>query len=310
MLCLNKRHSNRAFVQFHLKQNKEILLRLGWNLLRLWSTDFWVDGKGELDRLDREIQDVLGKERAKRAAKEATEKEEVAKKELPCTPAYQEDMPITQDVICTIPEKPLPPESLVARPVSTQNDQYKITSNRIAAKPHGLFAAEYKNWVSHPLPDPRNDGLFHKVVDGLIEIIEAEGPMYCHRAYHLYAHACGIHKVGRLIRSVFNRAVNRGVTIGKLFIDKQHGTSAANGYLNCVVRVPDTPEIELRIGGGRALEEIPLNEIAALMDMVAKQFAIHEEEQLFRKVLDRYKIKRFTSKARGILEAAKEIIPV
>ncbi len=153
------------------------------------------------------------------------------------------------------------------------------------------------------------NGLFHKVVDGLIEIIEAEGPMYCHRAYHLYAHACGIHKVGRSIRAIFSRAVNRGVTIGNLLIDKQHDANATDDYLNCVVRVSNDPAIELRTGGGRTLEEIPLNEIAALMDMVAKQFSIHEEEQLFRKALDHYKIKRLTSKARSIFEAAKKIIP-
>jgi len=182
-----------------------------------------------------------------------------------------------------------------------------ITSNSIAAKSSGLFTAEYNNWKSHRLTDPR-DGVPHKVVDGLIAIIEAEGPMYCHRAYHLYARACEIGHVGRQIRSTFDRAINRGVTIGKLLIDKQHNANAPDGYLNCVVRTPDTPEIKLRTGGGRTLEEIPLNEIAALMDMVAKQFSIHEEEQLFREVLDRYKIKRLTSKACSILERAKALI--
>ncbi len=44
------------------------------------------------------------------------------------------------------------------------------------------------------------------------------------------------------------------------------------------------------------------------MDMVTKQFSIHEEEQLFREVLDHCRIKRLTSKARSILETAKEIM--
>jgi len=205
----------------------------------------------------------------------------------------------------TEPQRSQPQQISRGSPFS---DERGITRNSIAAKSLGLFASEYKNWVSHPLTDPRNDGLFHKVVDGLIEIIEAEGPMYCHRAYHIYAHACGIHKVGRSIRSTFNRAINRGVTIGKLLIDKQHGSSAADGYLNCVVRVPDAPEMKLRPCGGRTLEEIPLNEIAALMDLIAKQFSIHEKEQLFRKVLDSYEITRLTSKARSILETAKNLM--
>jgi hypothetical protein len=89
----------------------------------------------------------------------------------------------------------------------------------------------------------------------------------------------------------------------------QDETEIAKTVCKVAVRVPDSPEIELRTGGGRTLEEVPLNEIAALMDMVAKQFSIHEEEQLFREVLDRYKIKRLTSKARSILEAARKLIP-
>ncbi|MDX8411596.1 MAG: DUF559 domain-containing protein [Mariprofundaceae bacterium] len=206
-------------------------------------------------------------------------------------------------------EEPLPKQGMgVESSSSLISDEVENTSNSIAMKSLGLFSSEYKHWASHPLTDPRNEGLFHKVVDGLIEIIEAEGPMYCHRAYHLYAHACGIHKVGRLIRSTFDRAVNRGVTIGNLLIDKQQGPNAPDGYLNCIVRVSDAPEMKLRTRGGRTFEEMPLNEIAALMDLIAKQLSIHEEEQLFREVLDRYKIRRLTTKARSILESANELI--
>ncbi len=47
------------------KVREEILSRLGWNLLRLWSTDYWVDSERELDRLDSEIKNILHKEKAK-----------------------------------------------------------------------------------------------------------------------------------------------------------------------------------------------------------------------------------------------------
>jgi len=220
---------------------------------------------------------------------------------------------MTRDTEPQEPPKPANPEPRPNQPQMATRDSLfenegQSPSKNNTAKSHGLFV-EYQNWTPHPLTDPRNDGMFHKVVDGLIEIIEAEGPMYCHRAYHLYAHACGIHKVGRSIRSIFNRAINRGAKIGKLLIDQQDGANAADGYLNCIVRTPDAPEIKLRTGGGRTLEEIPLNEIAALVDIVAKQFSIHEEDQLFRKVLNHYEIRKLTSKARRILESAKEIIP-
>ncbi len=50
------------------KVREEILSRLGWNLLRLWSTDFLVDSEGELDRLDCEIKNVLAANKAERVA--------------------------------------------------------------------------------------------------------------------------------------------------------------------------------------------------------------------------------------------------
>lgn len=43
----------------------EILSRLGWNLFRLWLTDFWVYSEGELNRFDSEIKKILDEDRAK-----------------------------------------------------------------------------------------------------------------------------------------------------------------------------------------------------------------------------------------------------
>ncbi len=47
------------------KVREDILSRLGWNLLRLWSTDFWVDSEGELDRLDCEIKNALDEDKSR-----------------------------------------------------------------------------------------------------------------------------------------------------------------------------------------------------------------------------------------------------
>jgi very-short-patch-repair endonuclease len=47
------------------KVREDILSRLGWNLLRLWSTDFWVDSEGELDRLDGEIKNALDEDKSR-----------------------------------------------------------------------------------------------------------------------------------------------------------------------------------------------------------------------------------------------------
>ncbi|MEN3754398.1 DUF559 domain-containing protein [Mangrovibacter sp. SLW1] len=46
------------------KVRSAILQGLGWKLLRLWSTEWWVDKEGALERLDSAIRDLLEESRA------------------------------------------------------------------------------------------------------------------------------------------------------------------------------------------------------------------------------------------------------
>lgn len=46
-----------------------ILEGLGWRLIRLWSTDFFVDGEGSIDRIHKELETILEGDRAEAARK-------------------------------------------------------------------------------------------------------------------------------------------------------------------------------------------------------------------------------------------------
>ena len=50
-----------------------ILSGLGWNLLRLWSTDWWVDKQGALQKLHVALNDLLDQSRRDIAAERADE---------------------------------------------------------------------------------------------------------------------------------------------------------------------------------------------------------------------------------------------
>ena len=41
------------------KVRQAVLRQLGWTLARVWSTDWWMDRRGALARLDAELQDIL-----------------------------------------------------------------------------------------------------------------------------------------------------------------------------------------------------------------------------------------------------------
>src|SRR5690606_8125426 len=56
------------------KVREQVLKGLGWNILRVWSTDWWFDAAGCAERLHAGLESLLEESRVRRAA----EKEDVA----------------------------------------------------------------------------------------------------------------------------------------------------------------------------------------------------------------------------------------
>lgn len=67
--CDGASYQSAATARDRDKIRSEILKALNWNLVRIWSTEWWVDKRGALDRLDRALHDLLEESR-KEAEKE------------------------------------------------------------------------------------------------------------------------------------------------------------------------------------------------------------------------------------------------
>ncbi len=65
------------------KVRESVLNDLGWNLIRIWSTDFWNDAHREIDRVDQEIREFLVIDREKRVRE--AEKRKSEELEIPNT---------------------------------------------------------------------------------------------------------------------------------------------------------------------------------------------------------------------------------
>jgi very-short-patch-repair endonuclease/RecA/RadA recombinase len=52
------------------KVREQVLRGLGWNILRVWSTDWWFDAKGCAERLHNQLESLLEESRARRVAEE------------------------------------------------------------------------------------------------------------------------------------------------------------------------------------------------------------------------------------------------
>src|SRR5437763_13264982 len=96
-----------------------------------------------------------------------------------------------------------------------------------------LILAPYSHWLARPVPDPHSASL-PELIEVLIEIVNAEGPVVCRRVYSLYNKTAGYSRLGKQIVQVMNRAVYRAVKLGGLV---QNDEQKRGGQINQVVRV-------------------------------------------------------------------------
>ena len=183
----------------------------------------------------------------------------------------------------------------------------------------------YEAWQGGGLPDPRTAPVA-QVVAHLLEIVTAEGPITADRAYRLYIRGAGSSKVTQRARAPMEQALGRLTLRRQVEVD---GLDNA-GEVQQVLRLADTPAVAVRELGERTLYEVPLNEIAALMDGirteltggvgpghpahavagVIQQAALRRAspDRLKRAVLDAYGLIRMTQAAEQYLDAALTLL--
>lgn len=181
---------------------------------------------------------------------------------------------------------------------SLYEDEDKNEKNISPIEIYGSEVSRYSDWKPIECNDPRFEDV-NVIKKKLIEIIQIEGPMRAIRAYHLYVKASGIQKVGKQIRSVLNRALQKAVSEGSILM-RDEGKDKE--FFMRVVRSKEAPEVVIRSRGSRDLSEIPPAEIASVIRLIRKKNPNKSEQMLFRKVLEFYEIRRFTNKAHEILQ--------
>ena len=183
----------------------------------------------------------------------------------------------------------------------------------------------YPVWQGGGLPDPRT-GPVSQVAAHLLEIVTAEGPVTADRAYRLYIRGSGSSKVTQRARAPMEQALGRLTLRGQVEIDEFNNA----GEPQQVLRLSGRPAVVVRELGERSLYEVPLNEIAELMEHkrrellgraggaqpahavanVIQQAALRRAspERLMRAVLDSYGLIRMTQAAEQYLSAALALL--
>lgn len=250
------------------KVREEVLKSLGWSLVRIWSTEWWINAPGALDRVDAALRQLLENSRADAAAR---------------------------------PEAPpASPASLAELPHDPADPQGKDAGDTAGPEVE-LLGGDYRvtDFSGHPLiaPERFHDPDYAAVLrDMILRVVECEAPIRDTLLVERIARAHGFKRSGRQIRDRV-LSVARGVahleteTSGNGFIWANAGASAAWEQ----ARYPYSGE-DIRM-----VEDIALAELAA-----AIRGCVDAEDALT-DAARRFGIRRVSAVARERLVLAKPV---
>ena len=140
----------------------------------------------------------------------------------------------------------------------------------------------YTEWTTvDPVPDPRTIDQA-ELVSLLTNVVEQEGPVVAIRVYRLINRASGSRRLTGPVRRTLNRAsaaaIRTGVVVATNPFDLQ-------GQGQLVLRMPGTPGVDVRKRGPRELDELPPDEVTAMLRSLRERDPGSDQEQLKRQLL-------------------------
>ncbi|MDP9400969.1 MAG: hypothetical protein M3P39_08525 [Actinomycetota bacterium] len=162
----------------------------------------------------------------------------------------------------------------------------------------GALALEpYRAWQPPDrVPDPRTAGR-PVLMQAVLDIVAAEGPVLASRAFALYNRAAGGKKLTSIARAPLGGAAYWLAMEGRIVLVRE---TDAPWQRDDVLRLPDQPAVRVRELGPRTLEEVPLDEVAELM----RRLGEGTPADLKRGVLRAYGLVRLTARTDEGLELA------
>lgn len=194
------------------KVRSAILQGLGWKLLRLWSTEWWVDKEGALERLDIAINALLEESRSAEVAVAETQEEA----EVVTAENSNEEVNEEQDfkLVANDEEISAPVESI--KPVADSpvaeyeseglSQELKYASSAVSEAAQPATARKYvvndlKAWQGKTDPEKFYVVEYDETLKALIaEVVNSESPLLDTTLVQRVSRAHGFNRAGRLIR--------------------------------------------------------------------------------------------------------------
>ena len=171
------------------KLREQVLRGLGWEIVRIWSTDWWLDAAGALDKVHNQLQTLLDQQRAKRAEMEK------AKGAEPAPIESERQLPAAIEVVV---EQQIE-EPMVATNVAYARNQATSSTDMLG---QSLFVeADPITVVTDINPDAFFDAGYDTALKTMIaHVIETEGPVREDVLAKRIARAHGWARTGKRIR--------------------------------------------------------------------------------------------------------------
>lgn len=195
--CDGAMYHSSAFARERDKIRQSVLEGLGWTLLRVWSTDWWLDKAGALDKLDQGLKSILDQGH-----------EQVELNEAPVPPAYIE---------------PVPELKRVASPAAAAAPE---------AVPHNAYV--FADIQIDPRGDELGTMPSAELTSPLARVVAVEAPMHEDDLIRRLTLAAGLHRAGARIAENVLRAVELATNQG--IIDRRGSFLWRPGQMDVAVR--------------------------------------------------------------------------
>jgi very-short-patch-repair endonuclease len=298
-----------------------VLTSLGWRIRRVWSTDWWMNAKDALERLDARLREDLEAERLKLAVESALPAEPEKAEPTADQPIENETLPVEKsdgeapplvadhdaDAEDTDPLTPIEPQAdKPVTPLRSEPERAPVYADRQeplagdpapqhpSALPTEYRQADLESWKPRLDADRFNDADYRPTLGQLVEdVLAAEAPMYDDVLIRRVARAHGFARSGGRIKEAVLSAIPKGcVRIAEderlVVWPKDHPPANVVGFRTAP-------------SGVRAHADIPLCELAGL----ARQ--IRETSwggDLIRLIAARFELTRVEASTRSRFEQA------
>lgn len=244
---------------------EQVLRGLGWEIVRVWSTDWWIDRDGILERLHLRLQDALDLSRVRRARQQEAEAAEAA----------------ALAAISKARSEAVHPEVSISRPIPVQGTMLAAAGSDAAQADRDAEIAVYMRNLATPTPphgefaeaDPLSvaagaasadaffDRNYGEILRTMVEhVVAVEGPVLDAVLARRIARAHGWQRTGAKIQERVNQVARSACDVTEEEVGTFYWTKGTS-----------QSEVPFRIArdeSSRAVDEICLRELVSLAKSV------------------------------------------